>query len=180
MRTVPDLPAKITPTLGPPLLDAGRLLLFTLATEQGAERWDKAQIIVQSMASGERHVVVRGGSAARYVPTGLGSAASAGGHLANAVGNTLLAMPFDLTSLEARGSPVPVVEGVARPLSSLASGVAHYDVSATGTIACLPGGSRGGNEPKSLALAGRDGTIQPLGLPAQPYLHPRVSPDGLR
>ena len=47
-------------------------------------------------------------------------------------------------------------------------------------FACLPGGSRGGNAPKSLALAGRDGTIQPLGLPAQPYLHPRLSPDGLR
>lgn len=31
----------------------------------------------------------------------------------------------------------------------------------TGTIACLPGGSRGGNAPKSLALAGRDGTIHP-------------------
>ena len=167
---------------GPQLLDEGRLLLFTLATEAVAERWDKAQIIVQSMASGERHVVVRGGSAGRYVPTGLGLPARAGrdaGHLVYAVGNSLLAMPFDLTRLAARGSPVPVVEGVARPLSFLASGVAQYDVSATGTIAYLPGaGSRGGNEPKSLAMAGRDGKIQPLGLPAQPYVHPRVSPNG--
>lgn len=163
----------------PQLLDAGRLLLFTLATEAGGERWDKAQIVVQSMASGERHVVVRGGSAARYVPSGLGSPARTGGHLVYAVGNSLLAMPFDLTRLEARGSPVPVVEGVARPLSSLSSGVAQYDVSATGTIAYLPGSAgRGGNEPKSLAFAGRDGKIQPLGLPAQPFVHPRLSPDG--
>lgn len=163
---------------GPQLLDGGRLLLFTLSAEPGADRWDKAQIIVQSMASGERQVVVRGGSAARYLPTGPGSPARTGGHLVYAVGSSLLAMPFDLTRLEALGSPVPVVEGVARARSSLGSGVAQYDVSATGTIAYLPGTSRGGNEPRSLALAGRDGKIQPLAVPARPFVHPRVSPDG--
>ena len=129
------------------------------------------------MASGERHVVVNGGSGARYVPTGFGAARD-GGHLVYAVGNSLLAMPFDLARLEARGSPVPVLEGIARPLSTLASGVAQYEVSATGTIAYLRGVSSTRNEPKSLAFAGRDGKIQPLGLPAQPYLHPRLSPDG--
>jgi eukaryotic-like serine/threonine-protein kinase len=163
---------------GPQVLDAGRLLLFTLASATGAERWDNAQVIVQSMATGERHVVVRGGSAARYVFTEPGSPARAGGHVVYAVANSLLAMPFDLTRLEALGSPVPVVEGVARP-QNLASGVAQYDVSATGTIAYVSGTTApGGNEPKSLAFAGRDGKIQPLGLPAQPYVHPRLSPDG--
>ena len=68
----PEVVVKLGPgeaAYGPQVLDGGRLLLYALATGSGADRWDKAQIIVQSMASGERHVVVRGGSAARYLPT---------------------------------------------------------------------------------------------------------------
>jgi serine/threonine-protein kinase len=166
---------------GPQMLDGGRLLLFTLASEVGPERWDRSQVIVQSMASGERHVLVRGGSAARYLPTGLGSPNRAerdDGHLVYAVGNSLLAVPFDVTRLEARGAPVPIVEQVARSVNpALQSGVAQYDVSATGMIAYLPGRSSA-SLPKTLAFAGRDGKIQPINLPAQQYLHPRLSPDG--
>jgi eukaryotic-like serine/threonine-protein kinase len=51
-------------------------------------------------------------------------------------------------------------------------------VSATGSLAYLPGRSSGASVPKGLALAGRDGTIRMLGLPQQSYIHPRLSPDG--
>ena len=166
---------------GPQMLDGGRLL-FTLATGSGVDRWDKAQIMVQSMASGERHVVVRGGAAARYLPTRPDPQARGGydgGHLVYAVGNALLAAPFDVTRLELRGPTVPIVEPVARSANSTQqSGVAQYDVSATGMLAYLPGRSSGASLPKALAFAGRDGKIQPLGLTPQPYIHPRLSPDG--
>ena len=181
----PEVVLKINPgeaADGPQMLDGGRLLLFALATEAGAERWDRSQIIVQSVASGERHVLVRGGSAARYLPTGLGSPARAernGGHLVYAVGSSLFATPFDLTRLEARGTPVPIIEQVARSTNSaLRGGVAHYDVSATAMLAYVPAGLSGFSQPKALAFAGRDGTIRTLALPARPYIHPRLSPDG--
>ena len=176
----PEVVVKLDPgeaAYGPQVLDDGRLL-YALATESGADRWDKAQIIVQSIASGERHVVVRGGSAARYLPASPDSPAR-GGHLVYAVGNSLLAAPFDATRLEIRGSPVPIVEPVNRSANTaLQSGVAQYAVSATGILAYLPGRSSGASLPKMLAFAGRDGKIQTLGLPPQPYIHPRLSPDG--
>ena len=177
----PEVVVKLDPgeaAYGPQVLDDGRLLLYALATGTGADRWDKAQIIVQSIASGERHIVVRGGSAARYVPASLDSPAR-GGHLVYAVGNSLLAAPFDITRFELRGSPVPIVEPVNRSANTaLQSGVAQYALSATGTLAYLPGRSSGASLPKTLAFAGLDGKIQTLGLSPQPYVHPRLAPDG--
>src|SRR5262249_16940374 len=41
----------------------------------------------------------------------------------------------------------------------------------------IPGGASGAVK-KTLALADRDGKIQPLGLSPQDYYHPRISPDG--
>ena len=36
----------------------------------GPNRWDQAQVVVQSLSSGRRTVLMQGGSDARYVPTG--------------------------------------------------------------------------------------------------------------
>ncbi len=73
---------------GPQMLPDGETVLFTLRTG-GA--WDDAQIVTQSIETGERRVLIEGGSDARYVPTG---------HLVYALGETLLAVPFDLERLE--------------------------------------------------------------------------------
>jgi serine/threonine-protein kinase len=177
----PEIVVKIGPgeaADAPQVVDDGRLL-YALATGTGADRWDTAQIIVQSMASGERHIVVRGGSAPRYLPTTLGGMGRGAGHLLYAVGNSLLAVPFDMTRLELRGAPVSVVEAVARSGNSASqSGVAQYAVSATGMLAYQPGRSSGSSLPKAIAFAARDGKIQRLSLPPQPYVHPRLSPDG--
>jgi hypothetical protein len=53
--------------------------------------------------------------------------------------------------------------------------VAQYKVSATGTLVYVPGVAGGGNEPKSVALAGRDGKLQLIGLTAQPLGFPDPS-----
>jgi hypothetical protein len=52
------------------MLSGKRAVLFTLATGTGADRWDKARIVVQSLASDERKTLVEGGSSARFVPSG--------------------------------------------------------------------------------------------------------------
>jgi hypothetical protein len=91
---------------GPQLLPDGDSVLFSVTmANAGNRRWDLAEIVVQSLSTGERKVLLSGGSAARYVPTG---------HLVYAVGDALLAVAFDVSRLEVRGGPVSVVQGVIR------------------------------------------------------------------
>ena len=71
----------------PQLLPGGRAILFTLVASRG--EWDTAQIVVQSLDSGRRDVVVERGTDAQYVPTG---------HLVYALDGTLLAVPLDVPS----------------------------------------------------------------------------------
>ena len=55
---------------GPQLLPDGDSVLFSVTTGQGPRGGTQAQIVVQSLRTGERKVVLQGGSDARYVPTG--------------------------------------------------------------------------------------------------------------
>ncbi len=102
----------------PQILPGGEAVLYTLAG--GLGQWDTAQIVVEQVATGERTVLVEGGSDARYLPTG---------HLLYALGGTLLAVPFDVDRLEVAGGPVPLVEGVSR---ATLTGAANVDMALTG------------------------------------------------
>src|SRR5262245_36113134 len=75
--------------------------------------WDRARIVVQSLKSGERKVLIDGGTAAHYVPTG---------HIVYALGSTLLAIPFDIHKRQTIGGSVPVVEDVGRATAGLGGG----------------------------------------------------------
>ena len=79
---------------GPQILPDGDWVLFTLTRAAGPTRWDEAQIVAQSLESGERKILWEGGSDARYVPTG---------HLVYALEDLLLALPFDGDNLEVLG-----------------------------------------------------------------------------
>jgi serine/threonine protein kinase len=153
----------------PQLLSGGRSLLFTVATGVGNDRWENAQIVVQSLPAGERNVVIRGGTDARYLPTG---------HLVYALGGTVFAIPFDEKTGKTQGGPKPVLEGVMRANSNN-TGAAHFDVSDKGMLAYVPGTESDGMTPqRTLVLVDRTGKAQSLPLPPQNYLSPRVSPDG--
>ena len=89
----------------PQMLPGGDALLFTLAQSRNPGGWDLAKIVVQSLKSGERKVLFEGGSDGRFVPTG---------HIVYAVGQTVLAVPFDGQALQLTGGPVPVIEDVRR------------------------------------------------------------------
>jgi serine/threonine-protein kinase len=111
---------------GSRLLRDGDSVLFTVTTAVGVTRWDQADIVVQSLSSGKRTTIVRGGSDAHYMQSG---------HLIYAVADALFAVPFDADALRVRGSAVSVLEGVGRPRSpATASGAAFYEVSAEGTL----------------------------------------------
>ena len=105
------IPTETSETVhGPQMLPGGEWVLFTLTRTTGPTRWDEAQIVVQSLESGERKVLWEKGSDARYVPTG---------HLLYALEDVLFALPFDVDNLEASGGSVPVIEGVRREVPSI-------------------------------------------------------------
>ena len=93
---------------------AGRPVLFTLApaaqSNQDTTSWDNAQVLVQSLDSGQRTVVVQGGTDARYVSTG---------HLIYVRAGTLLAVPFDPVRLVTTGNPTPVADGIRQAANRL-------------------------------------------------------------
>jgi serine/threonine protein kinase/WD40 repeat protein len=156
---------------GPRMLPGGDSVLFTLATTSRAtvERWDKAQVVVQSVKSGARKLLVNGGSDARYLPTG---------HIAYAIGGSIYAVAFDLRTLTVTGEPFPILEGVRRALAGV-TGMADFSVSDTGTLAYVPGPAMTGG---GVAFTRVDwqGVGTPLKLSPGPYASPRAAPDGTR
>jgi serine/threonine-protein kinase len=162
----------------PQMLPGQNALLFTYQSawqpNQGLATWDKARIVVQSLATGQRAVVVDGGSGGRYVSTG---------HLLYAVGGALLAVPFDAKAHRATGPPVQVLENVKRPgTGNFALGNALFSVSDTGSLLYVAGESivQSPNSTIVLGLLNGQGDLQPLNLPPGPYEFPHVSPDGKR
>jgi serine/threonine-protein kinase len=145
----------------PHVLPDGKAVLFS----HGSGGATDARIMVQSMDGRVRRVLIEGGSYPIYVPTG---------HLLYARENTVMAVPFDAQSLEIRGKPVPILDGVAEHRS----GAAHFSVSQPGTLVYLSKSKVHADQ--RLVSVDRRGVARPFQLPPRPYTHPRVSPDGRR
>jgi len=146
----------------PCVLPGGEAVLFTVTTAD-TETFDDAHIAVLNTGTGQRKTVVEGGTHPRYSPSG---------HLVYARGGNLLAVSFDAKRLEVTGQPFTILEGV---LMSVNSGVANYDISASGDLVYVPGVADKGE--RTLVWVDRDGKAEPLPLPPRSYLHPRLSPD---
>ena len=151
---------------GPQMLPGGEWVLFTLRPAGGGS-WDAAQIVVQSLVTGERVVLIEGGRDARYVETG---------HLVYALNGVLFAVAFDRDARQVLGGPVPLVEGVR---DTGVTGAAHFSVARNGSLVYVRG-LAGGGTVVSLVWVGRDGDEERLPAPPRAYDRPRVSPDGTR
>jgi len=154
----------------PQMLPDGRTVLFSMA-KSGAP-WDKGQIVAQRLTDGLRKVLIEPGTDGRYLPTG---------HLAYALSGVVLAVPFDPVNLVISGGSVPVIQGVQRGTSYIASGgpgVAQFSFSTTGSLAYLPGPVVSQSSATDLALFDRKGGADLLKLPPAAYAAPRVSPNG--
>jgi eukaryotic-like serine/threonine-protein kinase len=153
---------------GPQMLPDGDTLLFTLGADSDVGRWDKAQIVAQSLKTGVRKVLVDGGTDARFVGSG---------HIVYAIDGVLFAVPFDARKLAVIGGKVPIVEGVSRAEATI-TGSAQYAVSGNGTLIYLPGPVSTTAAQRDLALVDRSGSVTLMKLPLGSYEHPRLSPDG--
>jgi Tol biopolymer transport system component len=154
---------------GPQLLSDGTTLLFTVARpSDGGARWDTAQVVTQSIGTGSRTTVLSAGSDARYLPTG---------HLIYAVRGVVFAVPFDPDRQTVTGEPVPVVEGVLRPLAPTTAAT-QLATSANGTLLYVPGPAGTISAQRALAVAERAGAPTRLEAPVGQYQHVRASRDG--
>ena len=162
--TVPDRKKGESSHRWPEILPGGKEVLFTIWA--GNFNWDYNRIGVLSLRTGERRLLLEGGTYARYVPSG---------HLVYARAGGLLAVPFDLKRLEVTGPPVSIVQGVS---ISGGLGVAQFSFSGDGSLAYVPGGPSENN--RTLLWVDREGTSRPLQAPPRAYATPRLSPDGQR
>ena len=87
---------------GPQMLPGGEWVLFTLGPA-GIGGWDEAQIVMQSLDTGERVALIERGRDARYLETG---------HLVYGLNGVVFAVAFDLAARQVVGGPVPLVEGL--------------------------------------------------------------------
>ena len=143
----------------PTLLPDGKALLFVI---HKGPRPEDAQIVAQQLSSGQRRLVLQGGTFPQYVPTG---------HLVYVHGKTLMAVPFDVQALQVKGQPAVVAEDV----QESGTGAGELGVSPQGSLVYIPAAQ---TARLNLVWVSRDGREQPIAAPARPYYAPRLSPDG--
>jgi serine/threonine-protein kinase len=152
--------------LFPQILPGGKAVLFT-SGELGLD--SSFRIEVMSLADRRRKILVQAGTAGRYLATSAGA-----GYLIYLSQGTMFAVPFDLKTLEVRGTPVPLLERVAY---STQFGGAWFDASRNGTLVYRSETRQGNNVVQWMDSAGK---TQPLLAKPGNYRRPRLSPDGQR
>jgi Tol biopolymer transport system component len=150
--------------LSPQLLPGGRAVMYSEAysADPGV-----GTVVVRELPAGPRKVVAQGARLGRFVPSG---------HITFVRTGTLFAVPFDLATLEPRGDPVAVVEGVHQTLIGAAP-IAF--ISANGTLAYQPG-TTSFSRRSTVMWLGKGGGLTPLTSDPSSWTHPRFSPDGRR
>ncbi len=143
----------------PEVLPGGEAILFSVWVRND---W---RTEVFSPQTGERKIVLEAARQAHYVLTG---------HLVyeKAGTGTLMAVPFDLSTLELSGESVPVLEGVRQ---SLRRGV-DYGLSSEGSLVYVPRTQY----QQELVWVDRKGAEIPILSRQQDFSTPRVSGDGTR
>ncbi|HYN10868.1 MAG TPA: protein kinase [Vicinamibacterales bacterium] len=171
---IPDSGGSLTPVtsldpgdanhLLPHVLPGGRGIIFTV---WNGGSFADASLWVWSAATGTRHKLLEAATCGRYASTG---------HLVFARDAALLAVPFDLTTLTIRGSPVPVADGVE---VSATNGTAQFALSAGGALvyAAQAAATDGADR---LVWVDRNGGEQPIPDIHGDFEAARLSPDGRR
>jgi len=146
----------------PEWLPDGRTILYTVGTSGS---WNDAQIVVHSLTTGQRSILVRGGTSPRYLPNGF---------LIYAQNGRIMSAPFDVGSLTLGATPAPVLDNVLQS----SDGAVHLSVSPSGSAVFVGGGSD--SSQRRLVSVARDGASTPFAAPPGPYVSPRASLDGRR
>jgi serine/threonine-protein kinase len=140
------------------------LILYTVGTIDSPENYDDAEIHALRPSTGEKKMILKRASMARYLPSG---------HLVFGREGFLFAAAFDVDRLELSGSPVPVVEGV---MGMHSSGAVHVGFADNGVMAYVEGVAR--TVETRLVWRDRDGQREVIPSRVAGYYNPSISPDG--
>ena len=163
MLTTPNTEEGEVDHLWPFIIPGREAVVFVISTGVPLAT---GQLAVLDLSTGDVTRLGLAGVSPHYVSTG---------HLVYAAEDgSVRAVPFDASALEVTGNPVPLVENVLVKFS----GAANFSISDTGALAYVPG--RRVSSDQTLALVGRDGTVEPLTVPPARYRSPRLSPDGAK
>ena len=126
---------------------------------------DDSQIAAQRLDTGQRQIVVQGGTFPQCVPTE---------YLVYVHRGTLLAVPFDVDKLQVKGTAI----GEGEQVRESGYGAAQFGLSPQGSLVYVsaPGGVQAVE--RRLMWVSRNGAEHSLATPAREYQAPRVSPDG--
>ena len=147
----------------PELLPGGKVLLFTVRSASEPS-FDEADIAAVSLSTGERHVLISGGTDPHYV---------SGGYLIFLRRGVLLAVPFDPARVEVTGAATPVVENV---VENPRIGGGQFSISRDGSLVYIPGGVSFGEH--ELEFVDKNGNARPLTATKRSYEDLSISPDG--
>ena len=158
------------------LLPDGETLLFAIREGKGqpvhllresvtsySPAVQQFKIVVQSLTTGRRKVVLSPGFDPHYSPSG---------HIVYAAGEAILAVPFDARRLEVTGPPVTLIEPVATVPQN---GDGGFRLSSAGTLAFEPARS---TTARTLMWVSRAGIETPVPIAPRAFTTPRISPDG--
>lgn len=153
---------KVARGFSPVALPGSRALLLSLC-HAGGEQCN-ADLGVLDLVTGTVKVLVPNAARGWYLPSG---------HLVYSTREgALFAVKFDLRSLAITGTPVSVLDGID---VSTRSTLARMALSASGTMAYIPGGGGPSSVIVQMDRAGREQVI--VAKPGS-YTAPRLSPDG--
>jgi len=141
----------------PEFLPGGEALLVSSPTGDSSE---DQSIDLLTLSTGKRRVLVQRGILPRYLPTG---------HLVFLRDGTLMAVPFNVSTMQPVGTPVEVLTGVRQ------TNFGAFSCSQNGSCVYVAGGATGH---RKVTFVDRAGTARPLPLPPSSYNNPRFSPSG--
>ncbi len=148
----------------PELLPDGKSILYTIKFNT-ITTFDEAAIAVLDTKSGIKKILIRGGTYARYVPTG---------HLVYARGSFIYAVSFDLDKLEVTGPPKQLFKG---GWMNPFSGEACLAFSRDGTLLYIPRGIESYSVSR-IKWIDANGQMTPLVDTTNSYYLASLSPDG--
>ena len=161
--TVPDTATNELGHWFPQILPDGDSLLFTVYVP-GAVEGSRTDLL--TVSTGERRTLLEGATFVRYVPTG---------HLVYpTTSNTLMAVAFDLATLEVTGTATPVLEDVVFGQDTNS----QFSFSADGAFAYVPASALSANQ--LLVWVDREGTLRPVTEERRRFSEPELSPEGDR
>jgi len=150
----------------PDVLPDGKSVLFSVAYDAG-NPLDNANVALLDLNTGKHKILLKGGAFARYLSAG---------YIVYARGNVILAIPFNLNTLEVTGSPVTVLENV---MMSSSNARVQFSFSRAGDLVYLEGRSEDDRDAaQPLVWLDRHGSEQPLSEARQRFSKPRLTADG--